>query len=92
MTRKLVSLTQEDQEVLRDELGERGEDDLADQIGVSRVALLRSAAGLPVLRGTRALIVSALEEMAVEDDDADGDSEDESDEDADDEENEDEGA
>ena len=49
----LTSLPEEQQERLRELLGDRGEDEVAELLGISRIALLRGASGLGVMRGTR---------------------------------------
>lgn len=71
--RHLVVLTEDAQDRLREVLAEQGEDSTAEAMGVSRIALLRGASGLGVLRGTRALIVEGLEEDPEDDDEPDDD-------------------
>lgn len=81
--RRLVVLEEEDQSRLRDALTEHGEDEVSETLGVSRLALLRGAAGLGVLRGTRASIVAALDDLAPDDDDEEESEDDVEDDDAD---------
>lgn len=78
----LTPLSEDQQERLREILIDRGEDDVAELLGLSRIALLRGAAGLGVMRGTRSVIARGLDELSDEDE---GDDEpDEDDDDAED--------
>ncbi len=79
--RHLVVLSEEAQDRLREVLAEQGEDSTAETMGVSRIALLRGASGLGVLRGTKALITEGLDDLDDEDDaDEDADDADDADE------------
>lgn len=74
----LAPLSEDLQERLREVLADRGEDDVCELLGISRIAVLRGAAGVGVMRGTRAIIARGLDEL---DDDENDDVVDELDDD-----------
>jgi hypothetical protein len=71
--RHLVVLSDGAQERLREVLADQGEGSTAETMGVSRIALLRGASGLGVLRGTKALITEGLDDLEDADDVSDDD-------------------
>lgn len=69
----LTPLSEDQQERLREILIDRGEDEVAELLGLSRIALLRGASGLGVMRGTRAVIARGLDELSDDDEETDED-------------------
>ncbi len=68
-TQHLAPLPEDIQDRLREALLDRGEDEVCELLGISRIAVLRGASGVGVMRGTRAIIARGLDELDDADDD-----------------------